>query len=197
MHLWLSPLSRALFSAPLAVAALLVAVSGPGPARATTLVPLAVEDMTQISSDVVLGKVSRVTCEYSADRSQIFTYVTVTADQRLKGEGGARQTFVLWGGRVGDDVLQIEGSPQFAAGEQVLVFLGQLASRTPLTQPTDRWLLGLGNGKWSVTTDVATGQTIARSSVAGAERAMPLARLTASIATAIHDADSHTIRGRN
>jgi len=185
--------SRALFAAAFAAAALLAA----RPAAATTLVPLGVEDMTQISSDVVLGKVTRVISQYSADRSQIFTYVTVSADQRLKGDGGASETFVLWGGRVGDDEMYVVDSPRFAVGEQVVVFLGQLASRVPLTQPTDRWLLGLGNGKWSVTTEAATHQLVATSSVSGARRTLPLAQLTTRVAAAIRDADARVIRGGN
>ncbi len=179
----------------LLAAALAAPLCPPEPARATTVVPLAVEDLTQLASDVVLGTVTRVTSERSPDRSQIFTYVTLSDSRRLKGEGGTELTFVLWGGRVGDDILRVDGSPGFSPGEQVVVFLGRLMSRTPLTRDVDGWLLGLANGKWSVARDPATGRLTARSGAPGRERALPLADLTNRITNAIRDAESNLIRG--
>jgi hypothetical protein len=190
MHLRSTPFVRALL-----VLALAAPLHWPASARATTVVPLAVEDLTQLSSDVVLGTVTRVESQHSPDRSQIFTYVTLAATQRLKGGGGGELTFVLWGGRVGDDVLRVNGSPGFRPGEQVVVFLGELPSRAPLARAVDGWLLGLANGKWSVTPDPVTGRPVARSGVPGAERALPLAELTARVVSAIRTTESNVIRG--
>lgn len=138
------------------------------PSRATTIVRHTVEEMTRIADEVVLGTVAATESHWTDDREQILTYVTVTSAERLKGTGTGDLTFVQLGGTVGTDFMVALGTASFAPGERVIVFLGRMNSGKRLAVATDRWLLGLGQGKWGVTTDPVTGRTSARVGLEGA-----------------------------
>ena len=161
---------RSAFTAIAARGALvLVALTATVPvARATTLLRLSVEEMTQRADDVTLGTVSSVESRWTDDHQQILTYVTLARPERLKGDDTGDVTFVLLGGRVGDDIMLAVGQPEFAVGEKALVFLTRMASAKRLAVPTDRWLLGLGQGKWSIATDRATGREVGTLDIGGA-----------------------------
>jgi hypothetical protein len=138
------------------------------PSRATTIVRHTVEEMTHIADEVVLGTVASTESHWTDDRQQILTYVTVTATERLKGPDTGDVTFVQLGGTVGTDFMVALGTPAFATGERVVVFLGRMNSDKRLAVPADRWLLGLGQGKWGVTTNAATGRSSAHVGLEGA-----------------------------
>ena len=153
----------------LATSLLILALAlGVSQSRATTIVRHTVEEMTRIADEVVLGTVAASESHWTDDRQQILTYVTVTSTERLKGTGTGDVTFVQLGGTVGTDFMVALGTPSFAPGEQVLVFLGRMNSDKRLAVPTDRWLLGLGQGKWGVTTNPITGRTSAHVGLEGA-----------------------------
>ncbi len=143
------------------VAVLLVLLIAAGAAQATTIVRLSVDEMTRIASDVVLGTCSSVESHWTDDHQQILTYVTVTDTRALKGRTSGSATFVQLGGRVGDDAMYTVGAPTFEVGEEVVVFLTRQSSKRQLAYNTDLWLIGLGQGKWRVERDAATGQAAA------------------------------------
>ncbi|MHC5212676.1 MAG: hypothetical protein ACYTG2_18335 [Planctomycetota bacterium] len=127
-----------------------------GPAAATTIVRLSVEDMTQRATHVVHGTVSAVHAS-RAPGGRIYTYVTLEVQASPKGEASTSLTFVQLGGRIGDLACGVVGAPTFEVGEELVVFLLQMTPRDALEDGVDLWLLGLGQGKWSVTTDAADG----------------------------------------
>src|SRR6185312_15401393 len=55
----------------------------------------------------------------------IYTYVEISVREGLAGPFGAGRTIVLkqLGGKVGDIVTTVPGSPRFKAGERALLFL--------------------------------------------------------------------------
>jgi len=121
-------------------------------ARATTLVRMTVAGMSQLASEVDHGTVTHVESRWTADRSQVLTYVTLDVADRLKGEGPDRITFAQWGGQIGDEAFTVIGSATFREGEEVVVFLDALGGRPEYGMPTDLWILGLSQGKWEVET---------------------------------------------
>lgn len=154
---------------------------------ATTIVRLSLEQMTQISTEVVLGVCSSVESHWTAEHKQILTYVTLSSAQALKGTTRDEVTFAMLGGRVGEDIMQVVGSPRFEVGDRVVVHLTHMVGpRTP-ERNADLWLLGLGQGKWSVVRDSKTGveQAIVATDLARVvekagvipERSMPLDEL--------------------
>jgi len=129
-------------------------------ASATTMIRLTLEEMTQRATDVVVGTVSRVESRWTEDHEQILTYVTVSNTERLKGDLQGDVTFVQLGGQVDDHLMFVVGAPQFAADQEVAVFLTRMVSAKRLSVNADRWLLGLSQGVWRITTD-QTGRRIA------------------------------------
>lgn len=99
-------------------------------ARATVLVPMADEDLVDSSSFIVVGQVLDVE-SVELRRARIETRVTLAIETVIKGRVDG-DTIVLGqpGGQVGDRGVYIHGAPEFAVGEDVVVFLRRTARGT-------------------------------------------------------------------
>lgn len=127
------------------------------PAEATVVVELPERELTASAAAIVVGRVKAIASDWDASGRQIFTDVTVALDEVVRGElpPASDITIRQLGGRVGDTESRVLGSPQFAVGERVLLFL----------RPNPDGSLRVAHlylGKYSVTTDAATGEAIVR-----------------------------------
>ncbi|MBM3279860.1 MAG: hypothetical protein FJY95_17530 [Candidatus Handelsmanbacteria bacterium] len=111
-------------------------------AEATTLVRYDLEGLTHNAAAVLLG-----TCRESSPRligGQPHTLVVFEVGEVVKGQAGARLELCLPGGEHQGMKLHLAGMPEFAPGEEAVLFL---------TEP-DRlghpWPVGLGQGKFRV-----------------------------------------------
>ncbi len=125
------------------------------PAEATVVVELPERELTASAAAIVVGRVKAIASDWDASRTQIFTDVTVALDEVVHGQlpPAGDITIRQLGGRVGDTESRVLGSPQFTVGERVLLFL------RPNPDGTLR-VAHLYLGKYSVTTDPATGEAI-------------------------------------
>jgi hypothetical protein len=80
-------------------------------------------DLTAGATGIVQGKVVSVAPQWDVEGKTIFTYVTVAANQWLKGTGTKVVTIRIPGGEVGDIGLWVEDTPVFFEGQDVIVFL--------------------------------------------------------------------------
>lgn len=108
----------------LLMAVLLVA---PGALRASAVVPLTIEELNAVASDVVHGVV-----EYSETdfyNGKIFTLHTVRVEESFKGgrKSGADVPVVTLGGRMGRIGSVSPGMPTLEEGEEVILFLSRPA----------------------------------------------------------------------
>jgi hypothetical protein len=105
------------------VLGLALVLAARGPAAATVLVPMADEDLVESSAFIVVGQVID-TESVETRRARIETRVTLAIETTIKGHV-VGETIVLRqpGGRVGGRGVYIHGAPEFAVGEDVLVFL--------------------------------------------------------------------------
>jgi hypothetical protein len=129
--------------------ALIVAASSA--ASATTLLKKNLDDLIRESDAIVVGTVTAVQAERAAS-GDLHSFVTLTDLQVIHGEYyEAGLTLRLEGGRVGQDVRVIIGSPRFQANERVLLFIhGNGQYFVPLvgwTQGVFRLTLDAGTGK--------------------------------------------------
>jgi Matrixin len=123
------------------------------PARATTMIRMTDESLVLGSSAIISGTVTDVQSARSASGA-IYTYVTVTIDEVIKGYlPTASVTIRQPGGQVGDDVEWLFGNATYAIGEQVIAFLDQDGDGFLRTSQ-------MALGKFSVEYD-ATGQAVA------------------------------------
>jgi hypothetical protein len=134
----------------------LVALALAAPAAASSMLAYDVPEMTARADLVVRGTVSRAAGRWAGKR--IVTEVTVRVDASLKGAAAAEITLYIPGGVVDGIGMAVSGSPAFAPGEEVVVFLRQKGSLYDV--------VGLSQGKYSITKD-ATGKKIATPDVKG------------------------------
>ncbi len=83
-------------------------------------------ELTRESSLIVLGHVTAAD-SYAGPDGEIYTTVTVSTESVLKDTENATQStvqFTVKGGAVGDRVVYFSDAPQFAPGEDVVLFSG-------------------------------------------------------------------------
>ncbi|HET6201884.1 MAG TPA: hypothetical protein VFI25_03665 [Planctomycetota bacterium] len=144
---------RVLFS-PLAAALLA------GAAAATVVVRLDLQGLTSRSEAILEGKCLS-TRPVLDGAGNIATAVRVAVSRAFKGAAVGEVEFRLPGGEMGDRGLLIPGMPGFSAGEELLLFL------TPESPTGIRLPVGLGQGKFRVERDPATGRKALARSLGG------------------------------
>ena len=99
--------------------ALLLAVN----ASATTVLHKDVDQLVQEADGIVIGTVRGTESRYGPGQD-IYTFVSVDQVELLKGRyHQSSLTLRLEGGQVGNDILDIEGSPHFSSGDKVILFV--------------------------------------------------------------------------
>lgn len=108
-------------------------------------------EMVDASVYIVHGSVIDVRSEPLSDRRTIVTYVTVDVMQPLKGSPRESVTFLVPGGQVGRYERIVVGAPQFARGDEVVLFLTARGPSIP-------YVFGLSQGVYRVSR--ATGRAL-------------------------------------
>ena len=100
------------------------------PATASTFVAMSDVDLVKGSHAVIEGKVLRTISFWDETNSVIVTEASIEVVDRITGESVAAVVDVrTFGGEVGNYRVEAHGFPQFAAGEHVVLFLGQESNR--------------------------------------------------------------------
>ena len=139
-------MNRAHKSVIVALAAL--AILSASLAGATTVQKFSLQDLAKKSETIAMARVDDVSARWDENHKEIYTYINLKV---LDGVKGSRKDDVLTirqlGGSVDNLISYVPGMPAFARGEEVVVFLS----------PKDRagypWVMGLQQGKYSVSTD--------------------------------------------
>jgi hypothetical protein len=90
---------------------------------ATTLVPADFAQMARESELIVRGTVVNVQGQMTGPRRTIESLITVFVTDTLKGTAATQAVFRVPGGRVGAFRRVMVGAPEFAAGDDVILFL--------------------------------------------------------------------------
>jgi hypothetical protein len=165
----------------LAFAALVVLASAS--ARATTFVGMNERTLTRAADAIVVGTVRHIET-VGVPNGGISTLVTLEVERTLKGSVGRLVTLKQPGGRLGDRVEWIAGSPSFVNGERQLVFLSAHHDGTARTT-------AFGMGQFVVIPHPRTGEAMAErrldANVIGDRplRRAPLARVLRTIARTV------------
>lgn len=137
----LSPLSRLLSTTSIVG---IVLCSFLLSASATTLLKLDLETLTSKSETIVQGTVSDI--EFVKVDGRIYTYITLAVEDVLKGDRAQKSVeFRVLGGKMGDLITIVHGTPEFSKDEEVLVFLERPLADKPLV------VTGMVQGKFHVT----------------------------------------------
>jgi hypothetical protein len=124
-------------------------------AEATTMIPLSVEQMVDLSSTVVRGTVTNVWTEPDATTHSVWTYAQVEVEKVFKGEI-TTDILVLEqpGGVWGTTETVVEGVARFSIGEEGYFFVESLDSGRSVTA-------GMFQGKYNIVFDPYSRQEIA------------------------------------
>ncbi|OFW01568.1 MAG: hypothetical protein A3I61_05975 [Acidobacteria bacterium RIFCSPLOWO2_02_FULL_68_18] len=112
-------------------------------ASATVLLPADFQTVVAGSGTIVHGRVIDVRSALVGPRRAIETFVTVEVLDAWKGSPGSSVTFRVPNGQVGRYRRVLVGAPEFAGGDEVVVFLRGQAPAIPA-------LFGLSQGVYRV-----------------------------------------------
>jgi len=159
----------------------MLALASPG--AATTFVGINERVLTRAADAIVVGTVEHIETVGQPDGG-IDTLITLEVERTLKGSVGRLVTLKQPGGRLGERVEWIAGSPRFTRGERQLVFVSAHHDGTARTT-------AFGMGQFVVVPHPRTGEPMAERLLDGSVlgdrplRRAPLARLLRTIARAV------------
>jgi hypothetical protein len=124
------------------------------PARATTVLPLYLDEIVQKAAVAFQGTCTANRTERDPQTGMIVTYTTFQVDDALKGGVGSTYTIKQIGGELPGEAIQykVQGVPKFNVGQGYVVFL-PAASSAGFSSP-----VGLSQGRFLVEPDPAGPQ---------------------------------------
>jgi len=125
-------------------------------ASATSLIMEGTGDLVEKSNSVVTGTITHVEAKMHDDHQFIYTYVTVSLDEVLKGDRpqlGQEIVLEELGGQVGPWIHHVSAVPMYEVGERVLAFLEDRPDNLYRTY-------GMIQGKFRFEIDARNGQEI-------------------------------------
>jgi len=127
-------------------AACLLLLIAPVALRATVILPIEFRELVTTSQVIVHGRVTDIRSAYVDGRTSIQTFVTIAADDYLKGDLGEYVTFFVPGGQIGPYRTVFVGAPEFREGDALVLFLKSSGSPVP-------YIVGLSQGAYRVVVD--------------------------------------------
>ncbi len=178
-----------------------LALAVPALARATTVIPLDFQTLTDRATVIAHGRVVALSPQWATDRHGIDTVVTVLVSDYLKGDLGAQVAFVVPGGKIGRLRSVRVGAPVFREGEEVVVFLSAAGPAYPR-------IVGFNQGVYRVTIDgQSRGRVVALPMLAGevatptpivrgdqSRRPVPIEQFEASVRAIVQQAGGRSPR---
>jgi hypothetical protein len=122
----------------------IVLLARPHAVQATTILPADFSEMVARSPLIVHGTVVDVRAQTTAGRRSIESIVTVAVIEPLKGPATGRVVFRVPNGQIGRYRRITVGAPEFAAGDEVVLFLDGRPPVVPMP-------FGLSQGVYRVT----------------------------------------------
>ncbi len=125
-----------------------------GAARGTTVVPPEFTELVNGSDYIVHAVVKQVSSEKRARGNgvKIVTLVELEVIEVVAGTPPEKVTLELLGGKVGDEELRVVGMPQFAVGDEDILFVSKNGRAVAP-------LYAMGHGRYGVERDGASGRT--------------------------------------
>ena len=131
--------------------------------HATVILPIEFRELVTSSAVIVHGRVTDARSAFVDERRSVETFVTLDVDEYFKGNLGHHVTFRVPGGQIGRYKTVFIGAPEFAEGDEVVLFLktagGGIPFVTGLSQGAFRVLPDAASGRKVVTTPIVMGKS--------------------------------------
>jgi len=137
----------------LAGGAALVAVLAAGPAAALVLLPADLATLAREADAIAHGRVIRVEPRRVPGRRAVERVVVFAVERAVKGEPGSRLSVVVPGGEVPPYRTVLIGAPEFAEGDEAVLFVAGAATSRP-------HVVGLSQGVFRVVADPSSGRRV-------------------------------------
>ncbi len=98
-------------------------------ARATTIKPMSIEDLTRAANNIIEAQALDSWSQWNSEHTIIFTYTRLTVFKGLKGNTAQQIVVKQPGGVVPPYGQRVPGVRQFQPGESVVLFLRPSAAR--------------------------------------------------------------------
>jgi hypothetical protein len=122
------------------------------PARATTMLPMDLDDLVVEADGIVLGTIVDIESDwsinYTQNRSLLYTTYTLLVERGLRGVESGTVRFRVVGGDDGSTLLTVPGAPHFRQGDRVVLFL-----RAGIPDAISD-VVGMEQGKFTVVDDM-------------------------------------------
>ena len=122
--------------------------------QASTEQKLSLAQLNAEAEVIVRGRVEEITTREASDRRPITTVIRISVERQFKGPKVSSVTIEKAGGSQGELTLGIPGSPEFSAGEDVILFVKQRRSRAAFN------IVGGKQGKFTIKTEPGTGNEV-------------------------------------
>jgi hypothetical protein len=113
-----------------------------GPAQATSVQRLSLDDLVAKASSIVEADVVSARTYRTPDGRLILTSYTVSVQENLKGSPVSSIIVTTVGGRIGNTVLHVSGMPVFQPGDKAILFLEKSGAYSTV--------VGLNQGKFAI-----------------------------------------------
>jgi hypothetical protein len=134
-------------------------------ARATTVIPMSVEELTRSASEVVEARALNSRSAWNPQHTLIYTYTTFQVTRALKGAAAQTMTVKQLGGSAEGYTQKVSGVHHAQAGEDALLFL-----RPSVAGDGTYVIVGLVQGNFRMFR-AGTGQTMVSNGITGAKAA--------------------------
>ena len=124
-------------------------------AEATTMVPLSIEQIVDVSTTIVRGTVTEVWTEPDEQTGTIWTHAQVEVDRVIKGERNTEVVIIEQpGGIWGTKQTSVESVARFSIGEEGYFFVEELSNGRSVS-------VGMFQGKFNIIFDPYSRQELA------------------------------------
>ena len=90
------------------------------------MIALSTKELTQLSKNVIVGKVETTVAQWSEDGKTIITRATIQINNVIRGKLDMNKIIVEYpGGEIGDIGLKVSDVSSLKAGEEVILFLSR------------------------------------------------------------------------
>jgi len=114
---------------------------------------LTLEELTARADFIVLGTVTNLTSQWTADHKSIYTLVALSVEELIKGDLGNGEIVIMVPGGTAEGVTQtMEDAASFRVSERVVVFLRQGDDAT-------YYVIGGFQGKYTIEDDKIAGSS--------------------------------------
>jgi len=112
------------------VLVLFIAIMGVAENAAALMLEMSLEELASGADSIIVGQVLHRKSHWNRDKTEIYTRVVISTEERLKGSAHSGNIVIaVPGGQIGDTTVEVTDVPDFSIGEKVVVFLRPLTDK--------------------------------------------------------------------